>query len=80
MFDTQKPIEETRKEDEKQKTNYRPVLFNQKNSGGHLKETAVVYGNVPDDPTVDYDVTFCSQGTYSSFLLFTQIVSLGVYA
>lgn len=30
-----------------------------------MKETKVVYGSVPDDPTVDYDVTFCSQGTYS---------------
>lgn len=43
-----------------------PVLFNKKASVVDLDEsTEVVYGNVPDDPSVDYDVTFCSQGTYS---------------
>ena len=32
-------------------------------STGLESPTPLVYGHVPDDPSVAYDVTFCSQGT-----------------
>ena len=40
------------------------MLFEQKQPFVDEESTEVVYGNVPDDPNVEYDVTFCSQGTY----------------
>lgn len=31
------------------------------------KRAPITYSSVPDDPRVEYDVTFCSQGTYTVF-------------
>ena len=41
------------------------MLFEQKQPFVEEAPTDIVYGNVPDDPNVEYDVTFCSQGTYA---------------